>query len=72
MKTKNTANCPVKTKGLALKPYQGNKWIDQHGRVLEVYTNKARQTGLAAHRRGGVSMTSQLLHSVQQLGAVRS
>lgn len=41
MKTKNKANCPVKTKGLDLKPHgNGSQWIDQHGRVLEVYTNK--------------------------------
>ncbi len=42
MKTKNTSGCPVKTTGLDLKPYEGStsKWIDQHGRVLEVYTDK--------------------------------
>lgn len=36
-------NCPVSTKGLDLKPYpegQALNWIDQHGRVLRVYTNK--------------------------------
>lgn len=37
---KNNNTCPVRTKGLDLKPYAGGKWIDQHGRILEVYTNK--------------------------------
>ncbi len=39
---KNRTNCPVKTKGLRLKPCSdGNPqhWTDQYGRVLEVFTN---------------------------------
>jgi hypothetical protein len=38
-KTKNTT-CPVKTQGLDLKPAGPGRWIDQHGRILEIYSNK--------------------------------
>lgn len=38
MKTKGTT-CPVRTKGLDLKPYGASQWIDQHGRILELYTD---------------------------------
>jgi hypothetical protein len=38
MSTNKNATCPVKT-DLDLKPTGDGRWIDQYGRVLEVYTN---------------------------------